>query len=213
MEGELMPCETCGAALVTHAENGEVECVNDSEHDNGWSRCDSDELEEYADAKIAEVSAALRALDQVLSEIVDRDTLASLLMDLRDVKKQAGDVFATCERRLLNEAGERSFDVPMLGRFEVRRSTKRTGWVWDRLIPDLIAKAREERRYNSDSGEVEGEGEATARVLRDCVSFSSAKVTGLRARGLSDDDYCTVEEGAYSVMLPARTDFDAKAVA
>lgn len=205
-----MPCQVCGGALVTYADNGEVSCADVPDHDNGWSHCDSDELEEYAGVKIAEIAAAFRALDQVCDQIVDRDALASLLMDLRDAKKQAADVYATCEKRLLNEAGERSFEVPMLGRFEVKRATKRTGWVWDRLIPDLVAKAREERRFNSDSGEVEGEGEATARVLRDCVSFSSAKVTGLRARGLSDDDYCTVEEGGYSVMLPSRVDFDAK---
>lgn len=205
-----MPCEVCGAPLVTYADNGEVSCANDSEHGAGTDHLDADELEEFCDAKVATITAALRDLDSVLEDMVDRDTLASLLMDLRDVKKQAGDVFSSCEKRLLNEAGERSFDVPMLGRFEVKKGTKRTGWVWDRLIPDLVAKAREERRFNADSGEVEGEGEATARVLRDCLSFSQAKVTGLRARGLSDDEYCTVEEGAYSVMLPSRIDFDAK---
>lgn len=206
-----MPCPVCGAPLVTYSDNGETACSADAEHGEiGTDAFDSDELEEFTDSKVVDASAALRNIDSVLPDMVDRDALASLLMDLRDLKKQADEVFKACEQRLLNEAGERSFDVPMLGRFEVKRGTKRTGWVWDRLIPDLVAKAREERRYNQDSGEVEGEGEATARVLRDCLSFSSAKVTGLRARGLSDDDYCQVEEGAYSVMLPSRVDFDAK---
>lgn len=133
----------------------------------------------------------------------DPTTIATALLDLASVKRQAGEVYAKYEKALLSVMGERTIDVPSLGRFTAKKTVKRSGWVWDRLVPDLVEKARQERRFNQDSGEVEGEGEATARVLRDCVGFSYAKVTGLKARGLNADEYATVDGEAWSVQLPA----------
>lgn len=174
------------------------------------SELDPADQADWLNSELAGVAQSLRDISAELDGIVDRDTLASLLMDLRDLKKQTDEVFKQTEARLLNEAGEKAFDIPMLGRFEVRKVNKRTGWAHDLLVPVLVQKANEERRFNGESGEVEPEGHAVARVLRECISFGAGKVTGLRARQIQADEFCTVEDGGYSVVLPPRHDFDSK---
>lgn len=155
------------------------------------------------DTYLTGIKTALDRLDTIADELDDPQVLAATLLDLASVKRQAGEVYAHVEKSLLEVVGERTLDVPNLGRFTVKKTVKRSGWVWDRLVPDLVEKARQERRFNQDSGEVEGEGEATARVLRDCVGFSYAKVTGLKARQLNADEYCTIDGETWSVQLPS----------
>lgn len=166
---------------------------------------DTDDLARAARSAVGDAVAALEDLALVVGHLVDRDRLAATLVDVRDVKKLAADVYSTVETALVSEAGEKSFDVPSLGRFEVRKKTKRSGWRHDELVPVLVAKANEERRLNTESGEVETEGHAVARVLRACISFGAGKVTGLRERGLQVDEWCNEEDDGYAVMLPAAT--------
>lgn len=163
---------------------------------------DTHELVESANEHLAVLDRVLDLLDVTVTQLVDRDSLAAVLYALRDVKRRAAEVYSACERALLSEAGDKSFVVPNLGKFEVKRSTKRSGWRHDELVPVLVSKAMEERHFDGTSGEVESEGHAVARVLRDCISFGAGKVTGLRDRGIQADEYCQVDEASYSVQLP-----------
>ena len=166
------------------------------------SDLDADDLTAEADAAVAQIRSALRQLERVAEVLVDRDALAGITVDLRDIKSEVAAVFDEFKTALLSEAGEKSFDVPNLGRFEVKRSIKRSGWQWDDLLPLLARKAREERHFDGDAGSVEGEAEAAMRVFRSCVSFSSAKVRGLEERGIQVDEFCSVDSESYDVQLP-----------
>lgn len=168
------------------------------------SSFDTDELERIADEHLATLNRSLDDLAALTDALIDRDALAGILIQLRDVKARAGEVYAGFEAAVLSEAGERSFVVPQFGRFEVKPRKKRTGWVWDRLVPDLVTYARveEPRRVAPSTGEVESEGEVVARVMRDCVSMSGGKVTGLRARGIQPDAYCNEEDDGWTLSLP-----------
>ena len=168
------------------------------------STLDTDDLRSMAVTHLDATTIAFDEVDELLDALVDRDSLAVLLYDLAELKRRLAEVYAHCEARLINEAGEKSFVIPNLGKFEVRSATKRTKWDWDRLVPTLVQKARQEMRLDSTTGEVESEGEATARVLRDTVSISSAKLTGLRARDIDPDEWCVVGEQTFSVQLPPR---------
>ena len=165
---------------------------------------DSTDLAREATALVGTINEALDAIDSALEELVDRDLLATLLYDLRDSRTRVAEVYATCEARLLSEAGEKSFIVANLGKFEVRAKKGRTGWKHDELVPALVAHANTERRLNGDTGEVEPEGHAVARVLRDCISFGAGKVTGLKARGFQVDEWCQVSDDGWTVQLPPR---------
>lgn len=167
---------------------------------------DADELAAVAGAHLSTVADALNELDRLCDVQVDRDSLAALLVGLRDARSSLSRVFANAEQALLSEAGRKTFEVPGLGRFEVRRNTKRTDWKLDDLVPVLVVKAQQERHYDGDSGQVEGEGEAVARVLRACVGFSYGKVRELATRGIQADEYATVDENNWTVSLPAKAE-------
>lgn len=170
------------------------------------STLDADELASMAETHLSYIAQALDELDRLSAELVDRDALAGLLVELRDVKVAAARVYTNVESRLLAEAGERTFEVPSLGRFEVKKVVKRTGWRWDELVPVLVDKAQQERHFDGKSGEVEPEGVAVARVLRECVGFGYGKVRPLAARGVQVDEFCNVEEDGWTVQLPARSE-------
>lgn len=170
------------------------------------STLDADELVEAANEHLAAIDMALDSIDRIAAELADRDALAGLLVELRDVKVAAARVYTNVESVLLAEAGEKTFEVPHLGRFEVKKVVKRTGWRWDELVPVLTAKALQERHYDGEAGEVESEGHAVARVLRDCIGFSYGKVRALEARGVQVDEFATVDGESWSVQLPARSE-------
>lgn len=170
------------------------------------STLDADELAAAAETQLSYIVGALDELDRIAVQLADRDALAGLLVELRDVKVAAARVYTNTETVLLGEAGERSFDVPHLGRFTIKKAVKRSDWRWDELVPVLTAKALQERHYDGEAGEVESEGHAVARVLRDCIGFSYGKVRALEARGVQIDEFCQLDGESWSVQLPARSE-------
>ena len=70
-------------------------------------------------------------------------------------------------------------------------------------IAVLVALALDERKLDEETGEYEPAWEAVARVLMECAR-PNWRVTPLRARGLSVDEFCHEEHDSYSVMLPPR---------
>lgn len=173
---------------------------------------DTDDLTNLAHDQLDAIDKALDTLTDIAEALVDRDAIAAVLYELhaavvgwptKQHPAKARLVLDAYKAALLSEAGERAFDTAQ-GRWEIKKSTKRTGWQWDALIPRLVAAGQTERRIiDPEAGEVESEGHAVARALRESVSFSGAKVTGLRARGIDASDYCNEEDGGYDLMVPA----------
>jgi hypothetical protein len=165
---------------------------------------DAADFEQLIEQHHQEIAAVLEELACVVDACVDRDTLVKLRWNLREARVHLDEVAAAADQHLLAEAGERTFDVPGIGRVEIKVKKKRTGWRHDELVPALVAKAREERLLNSETGDVEPEGVTVARVLRDCISFGAGKVTGLRRRGFQPDEWCNEEPDGWQVVLPPR---------
>ncbi len=151
------------------------------------------------------IDLARRTIGEGLTQLVDEAIgsddpaeVARALAALRDLKADAATVFADVEQHLLACMGERTLEVPGLGLFESKRKTKRTGWDHDALVKDVIAR--------TDGCAISGlpDAEETAAALRECISFGAGKATGLRARGLQPDEYCSETPDGYSVQLPPR---------
>lgn len=169
---------------------------------------DTDELARTAELHIGDIRSSLEKIAELTDHLVDRDALVIVLADLRDVltgkQSLASRVLGEVEAQLLSECNEKTFDTPF-GRVEVKRSTGWRGTKWDDLLPVLAQKARERRFLNTDAGQVEGEAEAAIRTLRECVSMSGIKTTGLKALDLAPDEYATPNDQGYSIKLPPRS--------
>lgn len=167
----------------------------------------ADELAQQAYSAVQRVTSALHDLVSVAGEILDPFVLADLLASCRDMKQDLARVYDEVESLFLPLAGEKKLEVPNLGVVEIKSSPKRTQWRHDELIPVIVARALDEREYDPETGEaLEREAVTVARVLRECISFGAGKVTGLRARGIQPDEYCTEDEVHYSVKLPPRNE-------
>lgn len=173
---------------------------------------DAEDLTALAHGHLDDLRSSLDGLAEIAEHLTDRDSLAAVLYEMHALivgwsakgqPAKARLVLDQYKAALLSEAGERTFDVPTIGRFEVKKNTKRSGWRYDELIPAIVAAGQRERRIISpEDGEVESEGHAVARAMRDCLSLSGGKVTGLRARSIDPDEYAISEDGGYDIQLP-----------
>lgn len=147
----------------------------------------------------------LNEIDQHHTDVTNPEDVAHLLADLRDHKARVAEVFSTVEKHLLTLAGEKKLEVPGLGLVEIKRRTKRAKWQHDVLIPVIVARALDERVFDPVTGEAEErEAMTVARALRECISFGAGKVTGLRARGIDESEFCRVEPDGWAIQLPPR---------
>lgn len=164
----------------------------------------ADELAKRAGALVQIVSSGLSDLLNAAGEILDAPFLASLLADVRDIKQDAARVYDEIERFYLAECGDKKLEVLNLGIVEVKSSVRRTAWDHDSLWKVVVARALDERQVDPDTGELlEREAETISRVLRECAS-PSWRVTALRARGIDESEFCSVDETSWSVKLPPR---------
>lgn len=149
----------------------------------------------------------LRLIDLAETNSTNPELCAEILAMLRDVKADAARAYSAVEQTVIAAAGKKSYEVPGLGMVEIKKSTKRSAWRHDELVPVIVSHALDERQFDPDTGEaLEREAETVARVLRECVSFGAGKVTGLRARGIQPDEFCVEQEDGYSVRLPPRNE-------
>lgn len=173
---------------------------------------DAEDLVTIAQEHLDNLRRDLSALEEIAGHLTDRDSIAVVLYEMhtllvgfptKGMPAKARLVLDEFKKALLSEAGTRTFDVPTIGRFEVKQSKKRSGWRYDELVPAIVKAGQKERRIvDPDAGEVEDEGFAVARAMRDCLSISGGKVTGLAKRGIDPDDYCVSEPGGYDLVLP-----------
>lgn len=136
------------------------------------------------------------------------EILARILVAIRD--ERAG--LATLARRvttdLLAEMPDRTLEVDGLGQVTARASKRRTAWDTDSLVAAIVARLADEPGvFFDDEGGMRpyaAIGHNVAARLRECLSISGGKVTGLKALGIDADEYCTVDEAAWSVQLPGQ---------
>ena len=120
---------------------------------------------------------------------------------------------AICDdaRRARDEAGEWTAKVMQSAnqyrteangtRIVVSKPKARTAWRKDEVRTDLLRLVPKVDRLLSPAGEVEGDAEVAFRLVDECLSWSSAKVTGLKRYGLDADEYCQVTEKPATVKV------------
>lgn len=154
-------------------------------------------------AAIADAHQAMNDVDREVGEMTNPHELAHLLADLADLKKAASEVYRTVEAIYVGSAGEKTMEIPGVGVVEIKKVTKRTQWDNDALWRTVVARARDEVERDDEGYPLESEVETVSRILRDCA-YPSWKVTGLRAHGIQEDEYCVVTPDGWSVKLPSR---------
>jgi hypothetical protein len=86
------------------------------------------------------------------------------------------------------------------GGWRVKRKAGRKVWDHDAIHRVLLARGRDARRMDRDTGEVlESEGEAVARVLMECAGIGYWRVTNLARYGVDADEYRATDPGAVTV--------------
>lgn len=81
-------------------------------------------------------------------------------------------------------------------------------WDINRLLPVLLARARDERNIDRETGEaLETDGDAFLRLVKDCLGIGYAKVgkkeegTGLLGHGIDPDDFKDRPVGQYRAKV------------
>lgn len=174
------------------------------------SAAEDDTLSLSIDASVHQLDRALNAIESLVGEVADRDYLAHLLADLVEAKRNLARVFDATEKALLAVSGTKSYEVPNLGMVEVKRKTSYKAWQHDELVKALVARIADEPGifYDPEAGDrlppAQMVANAVAR-LREAMS-PSWKVTGIRAFGLDESEFCQVDPQDFSVKLPSRSE-------
>lgn len=74
-------------------------------------------------------------------------------------------------------------------------------WQWKALIASILEKVPDHRVVDEETGEVESERAATARLLQECVGFSKGKPTGLKKLGINAEAYAEKSTGRQKVNI------------
>lgn len=101
---------------------------------------------------------------------------------------------------LADALGRNQVTVDGVGTAEIKRGNDRKQWDNDALIRLVIARGRDERRVDEETGEYESEAEAVGRALMACAR-PSWRVTALKERGIDPDEYCEKTPGRLSVVI------------
>ena len=156
-------------------------------------------------------SDAIREVEDTYESISDPDDALALLYELAAIKRHLGDVYKKVEAHCPSLMGSKRIAVAPYGEFESKRDTKRTGWRWrpkdDKpgLVDVIVARCADDF-----TGEPPAVFAAfVADELAACIGFSSGKVRGLEARGLSAGDFCIEEPQGWRIQLPAAVNEEA----
>lgn len=130
----------------------------------------------------------------------DVDRAVADLARLREIKQALSDWEQELTSWLSEALGRNEIDSAGL-HVEVKRGVARKAWDNDALIRLVIAKGRDERAVDKESGEaLESEGEAVGRALMACAR-PNWRVLALRERGIDPDEFCETSPGKVSVIL------------
>ena len=130
----------------------------------------------------------------------DIDRAVADLAELREIRKGLADWESELTVWISEAIGRNTITVDGVGEVQVRQATDRKAWDHDALYRLVIARARDERRMDAETGEYESEGEAVGRALMECAR-PSWRVTALRDRGIDPDEYAESSSGKTSVVI------------
>lgn len=165
---------------------------------------------EEAWAHLQQAKSALQSYLAVIERVEDPQEISALLLEVAEVRRHVSGergnpesgAYRRTELHLLSKMDTKVLSTP-LGNFEAKWSKRRTAWRYDELIPHIVSRGLDERRVDPETGEfLEREGEAVARALRECLSFSGGKIKALQARGIDPEAFCKSEYDGQTVMLP-----------
>lgn len=146
------------------------------------------------------VIALIEAEHRQVTESDSLERLVALCADLQALRRSL-DVYET---DLTDRIAERiDYEAEVDGRVvQVRRGKDRTAWDHDSLWSLALARSRDERVLDEETGVYEDAGEAALRVIRELVGVSYWKKTGLKARGIDIDEFCESKPGKVRVVFP-----------
>lgn len=131
--------------------------------------------------------------------------MAAMLVRLRDLDDDLWEARAILGEMAYPLMGGQDRNVAGLGVFRRQHGWTRKDWDHDDLLPRVVARAQDERRMDPESGTpLETEGQAVARVLRECAGFAYWKVRELAVRGIDADEFCRRERKRLGVSVPRR---------
>lgn len=129
------------------------------------------------------------------------DQSVALLQGVRAERRELSVIERGLEQVVVELAGKaRKFNVEGVGAVEVRKKTNRTKWDNHSLYKVVVARALDERILDETTGDYEPEGQAVARVLEECAR-PSWRLTPLRARHITVDEYCETEDAGWTVSV------------
>lgn len=190
---------------------------------------------EIRDHTLRSLRAVLLQLDERRQELVEEDNvedlaagvqdLQTILFDIRAIEYQTRiDLAEMIDRRAGRHTSVNRLEVDGVGALEVKGGWTRKGWRSNDLLRNLIAKALEE----VDERIVDGMGEirevedsesldAIMEALTTCLPITASlswrtgqekkdgTLTGLKAYGFDDEDYCERIEQPRLATVPKKT--------
>lgn len=128
--------------------------------------------------------------------------LARQLDRVREARGTLADVEADLIERIANLVGVGGHvDAPDVDEhWVVKRRPGTKEWDHDALHRVMLARGRDARRMDPETGEVlESEGEAVARVIRECAGIGYWRVGDLKRYGVDADEYRVTQPGRLTV--------------
>jgi hypothetical protein len=131
----------------------------------------------------------------------DIDRAVSDLAELREVRKALADWEAELSEWLAEALGFNTLTLDDGKEVTVRRGTTRKTWDHDQLLRVVLARSRDERVIDPETGEAEDLAEATLRVLTDCAHIDYWRKGALAKRGLDIDEFAETTAGKPRVVI------------
>lgn len=132
------------------------------------------------------------------TELVDlARTLTHLDSEMKALREQRDHIIAALAAAMPSKVVE----LPGVGVLERRGGRTRKAWDHEMLMRLVLARSRDERRCDPETGEFEDAGEAAVRVLAECAHVDYWRSTALRQRGVDPDEYAESTPAPPSVIF------------
>ena len=154
----------------------------------------------------AEISEAIQAMANDALDSDDPDRVISVWLCLDAYKRELADAVASVgEHGALVLRGHDEYRWETQGHRVARHTPKdRKEWRKPELKDELRRLVpKVDRVVSRSTGEVEGDAEVALRLVDECLSWSAAKVTGLRKYGLDPDEFSVVTPKPETLRLEA----------